>query len=198
MIAGNHEFYGKSFPKHLDDLRNEAASVPGVHLLENDIVEIGDVVFLGCTLWTDLKLWPNGKQTAMEIATRMNDYSNCHFYDGCQRRKLAPEDLVKKHLASVRWLREQLEKYRGRKLVVVTHHAPSLLSLPKVEQQDILAAAYASNLDKLVEESGALLWIHGHTHNVSDYSIGKTRVICNPVGYPKQQTGFDAEKVVVV
>src|SRR3546814_17320766 len=39
----------------------------GIHLLMRDSVEIGDVVFLGCTLWTDYRL--HGHQhLAMRIA----------------------------------------------------------------------------------------------------------------------------------
>jgi hypothetical protein len=28
------------------------------------------------------------------------------------------------------------------------------------------------------------LWVHGHTHSSFDYKLGKTRIICNPRGYP--------------
>jgi hypothetical protein len=27
------------------------------------------------------------------------------------------------------------------------------------------------------------LWTHGHTHELFDYMIGDTRVVCNPRGY---------------
>jgi hypothetical protein len=29
-------------------------------------------------------------------------------------------------------------------------------------------------------------WIHGHTHDEFDYTIGITKVLCNPRGYPKE------------
>lgn len=32
---------------------------------------------------------------------------------------------------------------------------------------------------------------HGHTHTPFDYLIGDCRVICNPSGYPGQDTGFN-------
>lgn len=31
----------------------------------------------------------------------------------------------------------------------------------------------------------------GHTHNFFDYQIGDCRVICNPGGYPGQDTGYN-------
>ncbi len=55
--------------------------------------------------------------------------------------------------------------------------------MPDRFKNDLISAAYASHLDALVEQSGAALWIHGHTHDSFDYFIGGTRVICNPRGY---------------
>ena len=31
------------------------------------------------------------------------------------------------------------------------------------------------------------LWTHGHMHNVSDYLVDETRVVCNPRGYIKYE-----------
>jgi hypothetical protein len=33
------------------------------------------------------------------------------------------------------------------------------------------------------------LWIHGHTHTAFDYTVGNTRVVCNPRGYVHRRTG---------
>jgi hypothetical protein len=46
-----------------------------------------------------------------------------------------------------------------------------------------LDAAYASNLEALIMRRQPELWIHGHIHEAADYSIGDTRVVCNPRGY---------------
>jgi Icc-related predicted phosphoesterase len=69
-------------------------------------------------------------------------------------------------------------------VIVITHHAPSKQSLPVRFEEDIISAAYASRLDNLVDRSQARLWIHGHVHEAQDYVIGRTRVLCNPRGYP--------------
>jgi len=59
--------------------------------------------------------------------------------------------------------------------------------------------AYASNLDELILQYQPDIWIHGHMHRPADYFIGKTRVICNPRGYPEQfGNGFNRELVVEV
>jgi len=102
-------------------------------------------------------------------------------------RRFRPKDAAALHRASVAWLREKLAEPFDGPTVVVTHHAPSLRSVPAAWRDDPVSAAYASNLDWLVEESGAALWVHGHVHESADYIISRTRVVCNPRGYwPKQ------------
>jgi hypothetical protein len=58
------------------------------------------------------------------------------------------------------------------------------MSLDPAESDDLTSAAYASNLDELVDASHAKLWIHGHIHRPTSYRIGETRVVSNPRGYP--------------
>lgn len=206
MVAGNHEYYGEVYPTHADKLQRNAAKFKNVHFLENQSVEIGGVVFLGCTLWTDLKLWEAGPhaglydrtETIFEVATYMNDYKRIKYFDGRRHRELMPNDTVKLHLDSVRWLKEQFEIHRGRKIVVVTHHGPSFKSVGALYKKDVLSAAFASHLDQLVEQSVAVLWVHGHTHMQCDYQIGETRVVCNPHGYPDENRYFVPDLVVEV
>lgn len=208
-IAGNHEFYGKTWPDHIHTLRKNAEQYDNVHFLEKDVVIIDGVVFLGCTLWTDCRLWESGPraglygypETIRDIRNRMNDYGYITRSVGHGKtRRLIPNDTIKDHLQSVRWLKEQFAIYKGRKIVVITHHAPSYKSIPETYQQDIISAAYASHLDDLVEQSGAKFWIHGHNHSFSDYMIGKTRVICNPHAYPHElgKNGFKPALVVKI
>lgn len=206
-IAGNHEYYGQTYPHHMQKIREAVGEYPNVHFLENDSIEIGGVVFIGCTLWTDCKLWESGPhaglytypETIEALQHSMTDYSRITFFDGRRHRVLKPADLVKVHLDSVRWLKGQFEAFMGRKIVVITHHAPSFKSVPQQYQKDVISAGFASHLDELVESSGALLWIHGHNHGQSDYRIGKTRVVCNAKGYPEETgTGFKPSMVVKV
>jgi len=56
-----------------------------------------------------------------------------------------------------------------------------------------LSAAFASNLDHLVERAD--LWIHGHTHDNFDYQLGRCRVVCNPRGYVWERHGGNGHTV---
>lgn len=206
MVAGNHEYYGETYPRHRAAIEEKSARHEGLHFLENRAVEIEDVVFLGATLWTDGRLFNAGEHAGLyrypdvlrDLEGGMNDYRHIIFSGGHGYRKLRPADTIQEHRACVRWLQEQFEVHRGRKIVVVTHHAPSQRSVHESYRQDSLSAGFASHLDELVETSGAALWIHGHTHAGADYLIGKTRVIANPKGYPGEDTGFSPGLVVEI
>ena len=59
--------------------------------------------------------------------------------------------------------------------------------------------AFVSNLDEFIMDHPQIkLWTHGHVHNVFDYTIGETRVVCNPRGYPGENTEWDANLMVEV
>ena len=126
-VLGNHEFYGQKLQKLIKELQ-ELADGTNVHLLENGSFRIGDVVFLGATLWTDFAL--NGNPVVSEVVaqTSMNDYRRIRTLPRYSRLK--PSDTRRLHMESRRWLEDQAFAHRGRKVVVVTHHAPSRESIP--------------------------------------------------------------------
>lgn len=67
-------------------------------------------------------------------------------------------------------------------MVVVTHMGPSSRSIPERYRDQLLSAAFASDLDILVSKVD--LWVHGHIHDSMDYRLGKARLVCNPLGHP--------------
>jgi Icc-related predicted phosphoesterase len=83
--------------------------------------------------------------------------------------------------------------------IIVTHHAPSMLSLPERRRTEEISCAYASNLEPLILQYQPRLWIHGHIHHSNDYCIAQTRVLANPRAYPdKPNPGFIGDLVVEV
>lgn len=183
-VPGNHEFYHHDLIL-VDELRSRASS--DVHVLDNEALVLGDVRFLGSTLWTDFGLFGEmGKQFSMQRARLcMNDFALIRM-DG---RPFTPGDSIALHEASRSWLVEKLaEPFDGR-TVVVTHHAPSARSVPPRFATDVLTPAFASNLGALLDGTRVALWIHGHMHDPVDYAVNGTRVICNPRGYPGEPSG---------
>jgi Icc-related predicted phosphoesterase len=54
-------------------------------------------------------------------------------------------------------------------------------------------------MSRFIVESEAQLWVHGHIHYCRDYTLGKTRVLANPRGYPTEsRQGFDPGLIVEV
>lgn len=192
-VPGNHEYYRNSIPDLTDKLRVEAAH-SNVHVLDNDIYEFGGISILGSTLWTDLALYGNAAAGAASVADVMVDYRAIRVSP--KYRRLTPADTAAFHRKAVAWLRSELSGRSGSS-VVVTHHAPSEASLSPFYKGDPVNAAFASNLENLVAEFEPALWVHGHSHHNVDYSLGATRVICNPRGYPDEQGAkFDPALVV--
>lgn len=194
-LLGNHEYYRKAFPKLAGTLKALGREL-GIHVLDRDSVEIGDVRFLGATLWTDFMLSPNRELGMITAHSQMSDYKMIRVNP--QYRRLRPIDTTADHAATMNWLRHTI-KEGNQPTVIVTHHAPSARSLRPGLKDEWLNGAYASNLDEFVAASGARLWIHGHTHYSVDYEIGSTRVISNQRGYPDEPApGFQPRLVVEI
>ncbi len=181
-VLGNHEYYGKAIPRYTEKLR-EFASGTNVHILEQEALTLDGVTFLGCTLWTDFELFGDPRIAGYEATQKRTDYKRIRVSPKYSR--LRSIDTAAIHHRSRRWLDSQLQE-SSNDVVVVTHHAPSRKSLPNSRHDDLMNAADVSDLDEFVSRSNAKFWIHGHLHAPSDYTLGTTRVLCNPKGYPDE------------
>jgi hypothetical protein len=186
-VAGNHEHYGSlrrrggHLGRTIGQLRAAAAATAGrVTFLERETAVIAGVRFIGCTLWTDYELFGNPAEDMAHAEAAMTDHETIAYRP---RVRFTTNDARHEFMLAREFLKAELAQPFEGPTVVVTHHLPSLRSVPQRFKGDRLSAAYASHLDKLVAASGAELWCHGHTHSSCDYVIGKTRVLCNPRGY---------------
>lgn len=202
-VPGNHEFYGGSISGTVDELRRQCAGTH-VRVLHNDEVIIGDVRFLGTTLWTDFMLFGEGEQRAaaiQEALRLMRDFSRIRI-DEASRALFTPADSAALFNIHAAWLESKLaEPYAGT-TVVITHHAPSRKSIHPRFVDSPLNACFVSDAERLLGGDRARLWIHGHTHDSFDYLLNGTRVVCNPRGYAKDGTNenplFDPNFVVEI
>jgi len=196
-VMGNHEHYSGPWNRTEEVLRNELAIYPNIHLLEQTKHVIGDVVFLGASLWTDLN--SADPLTMMSIRNLMSDYHAITETNGQSYYKLRPETTLRKNTETVLWLRYMLAGDQ-RKTVFVGHHAPSRRSIhPRYSTQTVMNSAFCNNLDHVIDEHDHLvLWTHGHVHNAWDYQIGNTRIACNPYGYPGEEKEYNPNFVVEI
>jgi Icc-related predicted phosphoesterase len=169
-VPGNHEYYGCSI-----DLVNKLLSgldIANLHVLNRKSVEIESINFIGCTLWSDFD--NNNPLSKMDCQAGVNDFSVIKHF--------TTDDAVLIHRFHRLFIDSELRK--NSRSVVITHHAPSYQSIKPQYRHERTNGAFASSLDELIYEYQPLLWIHGHTHTTFDYSMDRTRVICNPYGYP--------------
>jgi len=194
-ILGNHEHYHGDFAKTLTTVKENLAYLKNLHILEKETVTIGDVTFIGGTLWTDMN--NEDPLTLFHIKGMMNDFievrnSNTETSfkdeDGNFRTRVSrftPMDAVEDHKKMLEFIRLVVEGKEDGKFVVVGHHSPSRLSThPRYAQDTVMNGGYSSHLDFFIEDHPQIkLWTHGHTHEPFDYNIGLTRIVCNPRGY---------------
>ncbi len=97
----------------------------------------------------------------------------------CGRPTPANASQARSHI-SARWRRKNPDK----KVVVATHHAPSLQGVAVSQRASRINAAYYTDLHAFIEQRPNIgAWIHGHTHVQTEYAVGQCRVLSNARGY---------------
>ena len=126
-VLGNHEYYKGAYPKTLNKIL-AAAKGTNIHVLENNSVDIGPVRFHGATLWTDFSLFGDPRVYGMLCQDKMNDYKKIRRDPSYS--KLRTIDTYRIHRRSLKWLEQSLDNSTMPNNIVVTHHAPSIQSVP--------------------------------------------------------------------
>jgi predicted phosphodiesterase len=196
-VLGNHEYYGHAFPDLAAECRR-ACDDSHISLLENEAITVGDVRILGCTLWTDFRLFGSDyEEECMGTAeAQMMDYRAIKVRGG---KKLRPRDTRQWHKRSRAWLEAELRKPWHGKTVVVTHHG-AYRGVSHPHYHDSGSAAFVSDLRALLARFSIDLWISGHTHASVDTELSGVRFISNQRGYPGEQVpgGFKPDLVVTL
>jgi Icc-related predicted phosphoesterase len=190
MVMGNHEHYHGRFDRTYDTLKGLLPA--NITLLENEIVEHNGVMIMGATMWTDCN--KGDDLTLYHLKGCMNDYKVVQNYykDRNVYHKLIPEHTCGVHRKTREWFKLMLSMHRDKPFVIVTHHAPSFMSVPDMYKGDqLMNGGYASDLSEFIlDNENIKIWIHGHMHDPIDYEIGQCRVISNPKGYQGWDPNF--------
>ncbi|WEM34431.1 metallophosphoesterase [Xanthomonas phage X1] len=185
VISGNHEFYGSELDVAEDHLDVYLEQWKNIIPLRNEVKSFGHLDVFGGTLWTDYHGSPIAEMAAF---MGLNDFKQIRIKKAGYR-KITPRDILIEHMKGKNKLLDFLEKPSGGIKLVMTHHAPSMQSVPNRFRADYdLNKAYCNHFDALIESFPDLsYWVHGHTHDYINYTIGQTEVICNPRGYPAER-----------
>ncbi|WP_082069918.1 metallophosphoesterase [Bradyrhizobium sp. LTSP885] len=184
LVAGNHEHYGSIFDETVPKLRR---ALPGVTVLDNETIEIGQVRFFGTTLWSD---YDDRSVACMDaVRKRCGEFFFVKMRAQDQAgqetlRKFRPEDALAALDTALENLRGCLAQAKGRPTVIITHHAPSLKGLNPHYAVDAMSGTYASDLDAMIQGlENVPAWIHGHTHIRRVYKIGGVQIRTDARGF---------------
>ena len=187
-IAGNHEFEGRDVDEVIPALRGRCTGF-GIRLVEREQVTLSvadpRIRLLGTVRWSDYDVFGPGRR---ERAMKAGGYFLRQMRTTRRGVLLDAAGVREEALACRAWLQSALNAAPGDwdRTVVVTHFAPSLLSADPRYGSQPSTASFCNADDALLPLAD--LWLHGHLHVPSDYTVprpdgGATRVVCNPRGH---------------
>ena len=215
FVPGNHEYDAQDFDEAHQRLRRTCDKL-GIAWLERETLVLDQVRFVGTTLWSDFDALADHEQTdslTRRLQLRDKAFRAANFYlrkTGGTRSGEAflAEPMRAQALACQEWLQAALSTPFAGTTVAVTHFAPSLRSADPRYGLVPGTAGFCNALDHLLPH--AQLWLHGHLHAPSDYTVSGTdpatqaawqcRVVANPLGYARkgEQATFQSKLCLTV
>lgn len=178
MIPGNHEFYNTPFEDVLDIMTK---AFPLVEILYCGWTNLNNkTVLYGGTMWTDFDR--NNPLLELNANRYMNDFAGViKWKDG---RHFSVEDALKEFKLFHLNLRRCILENPGKNIIVMSHHCPSFKGTHPRFDGNMCNGYFSANCEDVILDNPEIkMWLHGHTHNATDYMIGDCRVLCNPRGY---------------
>jgi len=203
ITFGNHDMYlisNSSLKKYKNDSNKRILELKeicldlDIYILDGNIVTIDGTRFGGTCSWynlptqIDIDVWKKVMNDGRYIYS--GSFKNYSMYGG--NYNSAPASNWK---TQDFWLSEKskLIDIANKKCdVFITHVA---LNEPSIEEgmaeeyhDDPNNIFYYTDNFELLKQSGCSLAIHGHTHQSLDYTKDGIRIVCNPLGYPGDET----------
>jgi len=172
-IPGNHEYYRSDISERCGCLNEQIRS--NVFLVNNISIVLDDVKFIYSTLWSKIS---SDKQWVIEQS--LNDFHVVKY----KGKPFSVAQYNQFHKESIEFIQQELADDKSKKIVVVTHHAPTFMNYPAKYKSSELNEAFSTELFDLIEKNGPDYWIYGHIHaNTPAFTIGKTQLLTNQTGY---------------
>lgn len=196
-VYGNHECYVyselfESTEEKLDMIRRSAKN-NNVHMLEGTTIQIQDVTFGGGSAWYDFSY---GVQHHKRSKESMYEYWKYFMSDASliadsyaiprMYSKRAPvldfDKFLDKRINEIKSIPENVD-------VMVSHVAPVVPEALPEKYKISSTGFYFFDGAKEVIRIAPKVWLYGHTHQVYNEVFHKTKLICNPFGYPSEGVG---------
>lgn len=167
-ILGNHEYYGSTYEETQERFRDLDSRISNLFCLDNESVMIDGVSIAATTLWFR--------------DTPMNQIYERQMSDFWQIQEFRSW-VYGQNEKSVNFLKEARDID-----LVVTHHLPSHRSVNAKYSHEPTNLYFLCDVSEIMLDMGPKVWVHGHTHIPCSYQLGDTRVVCNPRGYPGENS----------
>lgn len=163
FVLGNHDYWGSDPVNAVALAKDVASRLRSFHVLEMGMAEVLGRRFVGSTHWYKIP----------KVTDKDHEWSD--FY-----RIMGTEDWIHSRAKeSARFLASEVRDGD----VVLTHFLPYVGGIHPRWKGHPCNRYFVHDVRGTVEDGGAALWVHGHTHSSADYLLGNTRVVCNPHGY---------------
>lgn len=187
-LPGNHEYYSSDAAERSGTLHEKIRE--NVFLVNNVSFQHGDTKLIFSTLWSRIS-----PVNEWEIERCINDFHLIR-YNG---NRFSAAHFNRLHLDSLNFLHREVNLGHTGKMVVISHYVPTLFHYPKVYKGSPLNEDFATELFDFIEGSAIDYWIYGHHHHhIPDFTIGKTSLLTNQMGYVRHREHrlFDLGKVI--
>ena len=178
-VNGNHDFYKSdrdSVIRTIDALSTKYLNL--VHLDNIDVTIYGQQ-FIGTPLW-----FKNDPLNTV-YQDMLNDFHLIYKYE---------EWVYKENKKAVKFLEDKVRDNS----IVISHHIPYSQGVPPHYRTDALNRFFLCDMSNLILDRKPKAWIFGHTHTFLYDKLGDTKMICNPLGYPSEDTGYIDNLVIEV
>lgn len=200
-VPGNRDLWSsRIFPMPMKALlqiaKRRAIEIGNIFILQDEKIQIGNVTFLGATLWSDL----SGKDVEPLIG-KWNDF-RCIYTT--PEKTFTVSDHTKAFKKSKRFIEKSLKTSETPINVVVTHTIPHPVGRSPRYSNSVGCVFLENDFTELLESDHAPdLWIFANGMDGCDAKVGRTRLLSNTCGYVIGRDGpenpnFDPYKTVTI
>ena len=207
LLAGNHEYFAGEpaawggQDKTYDGINAEIRRICNEHsnivFLQESTYRIDAlrIVIVGTTLWTApaLRRWDKISSGFIGDPGCRGEYTAAYKpdeYTG-KIRVFHPSDITDLYVHQSEFIKRYLNPTwggvpEGYRVIILTHHLPSLRLNPEEFKEHPLISCYANSLDELLKEP-VVAWICGHSHTAREMRLDTgCLLVLNPLGYKSE------------
>lgn len=185
IVLGNHDYYNNLvFQLQIDYEIELYKRNLNVTLLDKTCKEIGDYLFIGATLWTNMDNNPYLETIATHCMRSDFNYIKMDFNEDLSVIPFKQHNWLAENRKDFDYINIVTKNNKDKKVIVVTHHGCSYQSVHEKYKGDIANGFFVSDYsDFILDNENIKYWFHGHVHNNFQYDIGTCKVKVNPRGY---------------